>query len=131
MKRRAVEIYAWLLLLPALALLALFTHWPALETLFDSLHTTPRGRRGAAFVGIDNYRQMLEDPVFRQSIANNLWYALGTIPTSIALALLMAIWVNDRIAGRTALRMAYFTPTVLPMIAVANICATPPAPCNQ
>ena len=33
----------------------------------------------------------------------------------------MALWVNDRIAGRTAIRMAYFTPTVLPMIAVANI----------
>ena len=121
MKHRAAQIHAWLLLLPALALLALFTHWPAAETLFDSLHSTPRGRRAAAFVGIDNYRQMLDDPVFRQSVVNNLWYALGTIPTSIALALLMAIWVNDRIAGRTMLRMAYFTPTVLPMIAVANI----------
>src|ERR1700736_5860787 len=33
----------------------------------------------------------------------------------------MALWVNDRIAGRAAVRMAYFTPTVLPMIAVANI----------
>src|SRR5438132_12315328 len=121
MKHRSAEIHAWLLLLPALVLLALFTHWPALETLVDSLHSTPRGRRGAAFVGIDNYRQMLEDPVFRQAIVNNLWYALGTIPTSIGLALLMAIWVNDRIAGRTVLRMAYFTPTVLPMIAVANI----------
>src|ERR1700694_3621946 len=121
MKHRAGEIYAWLLCLPALVLLALFTHWPALETIFDTLPSTPRGRRAAAFVGIDNYRQMLEDPVFRQAVVNNLWYALGTIPTSIALALLMAIWVNDRIAGRTVLRMAYFTPTVLPMIAVANI----------
>src|SRR6266568_2261364 len=121
MKHRAAELHAWLLLLPALALLALFTHWPALETFIDSLHSTPRGRRAEAFVGLDNYRQMLEDPVFRQAIANNLWYALGTIPTSIGLALLMAIWVNDRIAGRAALRMAYFTPTVLPMIAVANI----------
>jgi len=121
MKHRAAELHAWLLLLPALVLLALFTHWPALETFIDSLHSTPRGRRAEAFVGIDNYRQMLEDPVFRQAIVNNLWYALGTIPTSIALALLMAIWVNDRIAGRTLIRMAYFTPTVLPMIAVANI----------
>ena len=33
----------------------------------------------------------------------------------------MALWVNDRIAGRTLIRMAYFTPTILPMIAVANI----------
>jgi sn-glycerol 3-phosphate transport system permease protein len=37
------------------------------------------------------------------------------------LALLMALWVNERLAGRGFLRMAYFTPTVLPMIAVANI----------
>src|SRR3979411_2545194 len=33
----------------------------------------------------------------------------------------MPLWVNDRIAGRALARMAYFTPTVLPMIAVANI----------
>jgi sn-glycerol 3-phosphate transport system permease protein len=50
-----------------------------------------------------------------------LLFAAGTIPVSIALAILMAVWVNDRIAGRTLIRMAYFTPTILPMIAVANI----------
>jgi sn-glycerol 3-phosphate transport system permease protein len=59
--------------------------------------------------------------VFWQALFNNLLFALGTIPISIALALVMAIWVNDRIVGRAAVRMAYFTPTVLPMIAVANI----------
>ncbi len=73
------------------------------------------------FVGLDNYRQLAEDPIFWKSLVNNLIYALGTIPLSIALAMLMAIWVNGRIAGRGFLRLAYFTPTVLPMIAVANI----------
>ena len=72
-------------------------------------------------MGTDNYTSMLSDSVFWQALFNNLLFALGTIPISIALALLMAIWVNDRIAGRAAVRMAYFTPTVLPMIAVANI----------
>jgi len=114
-------IHGWLLLLPAMALLALFTHWPALATFLDSFWSTPRPRRPAAFVGLDQYRAMLADPVFWQSAVNNLWFALGTIPISIALALLMAAWVNDRIAGRALVRMAYFTPTVLPMIAVANI----------
>jgi sn-glycerol 3-phosphate transport system permease protein len=52
---------------------------------------------------------------------NNLWYALGTIPISIALAMVMALWVNSAMRGRTWLRMAFFTPTILPMIAVANI----------
>src|SRR5215510_13737153 len=120
--RRSIEaVYGWLLLLPAMALLALFTHWPALATLIDSFYSTPRPRRPAAFVGLDNYQAMLVDPVFWRALVNNLWFALGTIPASIALALVMALWVNDRIAGRAAVRMAYFTPTVLPMIAVANI----------
>jgi sn-glycerol 3-phosphate transport system permease protein len=111
----------WLLLLPAMALLALFTHWPALATFIDSFWSTPKPRRPSAFIGLDAYRGMLDDPVFWQAVANNLWFALGTIPLSIGLALLMAVWVNDRIAGRALVRMAYFTPTVLPMIAVANI----------
>src|SRR5256885_8220499 len=39
----------------------------------------------------------------------------------MALALAMALWVNERLAGRAFVRMAYFAPTVLLMIAVANI----------
>lgn len=121
MKRGSYNLYGWLLLLPAMALLALFTHWPALATFIDSFWSTPKLRRASVFVGMDNYSSMLSDSVFWQALFNNLLFALGTIPISIALALLMAIWVNDRIAGRAAVRMAYFTPTVLPMIAVANI----------
>src|SRR5678815_4208515 len=90
MSRTREWLYAWMLLLPAAVLLALFTHYPAVANLW-------------------------------QALSNNLWYALGTIPVSIALALLMAVWVNERLPGRGFLRLAYFTPTVLPMIAVANI----------
>ena len=118
---RSRQIQAWLLLLPALVLLVAFTHWPTVATLVDSLHSTPRGSRPAAFVGLENYAVMIEDPVFWRAVKNNLWFASATIPASVGLALLMAIWVEAKIPGRTLLRMAYFTPTVLPMIAVANI----------
>jgi sn-glycerol 3-phosphate transport system permease protein len=121
MRRLTAIVHGWLLLLPAITFLALFTHWPALGTLIDSFYSTPRPRRAASYIGLDNYRQIFDDPIFWQSLINNLWFAVGTIPVSIALAMLMAVWVNDRIAGRTLVRMAYFTPTVLPMIAVANI----------
>ena len=119
MSRNAV--HGWLLLLPAMAFLALFTHWPVLGTIWDSFHATPKGSRPAPWVGLENYQVMLSDEVFWQSLRNNLWYALGTIPVSIALAMLMALWVNSAMRGRTWLRMAFFTPTILPMIAVANI----------
>jgi len=119
--RFRASVQGWLLLLPAAALLALFTHYPTIATFFHSFFSTPKGARGSVFVGADNYRQMIDDPVFWQVLTNNAYFALGTIPVSIGLALLMAIWVNGRIAGKGWLRLAYFTPTVLPMIAVANI----------
>ncbi len=121
MNRASAQVHGWLLLLPAAALLALFTHYPALATLWHSFQSTPKGGRPAVWVGLNNYQGLLEDPVFWQVLGNNLWFAAGTIPASIALALLMAVWVNGKIAGRGFLRLAYFTPTVLPMIAVANI----------
>ena len=121
MTRTREWLYGWLLLLPAAALLALFTHYPAVATLWHSFHSTPRGNRPAVFVGLDNYRQLADDPIFWQALSNNLRYALATIPASIALALVMAIWVNGHVRGRGVLRLAYFTPTILPMIAVANI----------
>ena len=121
MTRKAQWLYGWLLLLPAAALLALFTHYPAAATAWHSLYSTPKGARPAQFVGLDHYRQLIDDPIFWQALANNVWYAIGTIPVSIALALLMAVWVNGPMMGRGFLRLAYFTPTVLPMIAVANI----------
>lgn len=111
----------WLLLLPAAVLLVAFTHYPILATLRDSLLSTPRGGRPAVFVGLDNYRFMAADPVFWQVVRNNAIFALGTIPASIALALLMALWVDRKLPARGLVRLAYFTPTILPMVAVANI----------
>jgi len=120
-QRIAAQVHGWLLLLPAAVLLVAFTHYPAGATLWHSFYSTPKPNRPSAFSGLDNYREMVNDPVFWQSLVNNLWFALGTIPASIALALLMAAWVNGKLRGRAFLRLAYFTPTVLPMIAVANI----------
>ena len=77
---RRDTIHAYLLLLPAIILLVAFTHWPAIATLIDSLYATPHGARPAPFVGIDNYRDLLNDPVFWQALRNNAWYAVATIP---------------------------------------------------
>lgn len=121
MLNRRAAIHGWLLLLPAMVMLAAFTHIPAVTTIWRSFFSTPRGRREAAFVGLDNYRAMLEDEIFWQVLWNNLWYALGTIPISVGLALLMAVWVNGKMRGLAFLRMSYFMPTMLPLIAVANI----------
>jgi len=114
-------IQAYLLLIPALVLLFAFTHWPAIETVIQSFWSTGRGRRVSQFVGTDNYTKMMTDPVFRQVMWNNAVYAAITIPAAIGISLVMALFVNRHIKGLAFLRVAFFTPTVLPLIAVANI----------
>ena len=121
MTKRVEWIYGWLLLGPALILLFAFTHLPAVSTVWASFFSTPRGRRPARFVGLENYETLLADDTFWRVLSNSLWYAVVTVPVSVALALLMALWVDGRLAGRGFVRLAYFAPTVLPLIAVANI----------
>ena len=116
-----VHIYGWLLLMPAAIFLIAFTYYPTVATLAHSFFSEGTALRPSVFVGLENYELMLEDEVFWKVVGNNFWFALGTIPASVALALLMAVWVNGRLPARGLVRMAYFTPTVLPMIAVANI----------
>jgi sn-glycerol 3-phosphate transport system permease protein len=116
-----VHIYGWLLLMPAAIFLIAFTYYPTVATLAHSFFSEGTALRPSVFVGLENYEFMLEDEVFWKVVGNNFWFALGTIPVSVALALLMAVWVNGRLPARGLVRMAYFTPTVLPMIAVANI----------
>jgi sn-glycerol 3-phosphate transport system permease protein len=115
------HVYGWLLLTPAAILLIGFTHYPAVATLYDSFFSTGTVVRPSRFVGFANYASLGDDPIFWQVLWNNLLFALGTIPTSMAIALTMAIWVNDRLPARALVRMAYFTPTILPMVAVANL----------
>ena len=115
-----MQLYGALLLLPAAVLLTTFAYLPTVTTVINSLFLP--GFRGAPteFVGLENYQVLFDDPTFWKVARNNLIYAVGTIPTSIALALGMALFVNGKLRGRGFVRMAYFTPTILPMIAAAN-----------
>lgn len=118
---RRMQLYGALLLLPAAVLLATFAYLPTIATLINSLFLPGFRGEPAEFVGLENYQLLIEDTTFWRVARNNLIYALGTIPTSIAIALGMALFVNARLPGRGFVRMAYFTPTILPMIAAANI----------
>ncbi len=121
MMHRREWVYGWLFLSPALVFLFTFTHYPAINTIISSFFSTPKGRRPAKFIGLENYQTLVQDEVFWKVLVNNFWFAVGTIPISIGLALLMALWVNSHLKGRTLSRIAFFAPTVLPLIAVANI----------
>ncbi len=120
-ERRRQAIYGWILLSPAVVLLSTFAFYPSLATFWSSIFSRQTRRRPSEFVGFENYSDLFADPTFWKVVTNNLIYAAATIPISIAIALAMALWANSKIPARGFIRTAYFTPTVLPMIAAANL----------
>jgi len=115
------HVNGWLLVLPAVFMISLFTHYPIVSNVFHSLFSTGTVTRPATFIGLENYMYLMDDDIFWKVLSNNLVYSMCTIPISIAIALGMALLINCNIKGRSLVRMSFFTPTVLPMIAVANI----------
>ena len=115
------HINGWLLVLPAVFMISLFTHFPIGSNLFHSLFSMGTVTRPATFIGLENYAFLMDDDIFWKVLSNNLVYSMCTVPLSVAIALGMALLINRNIKGRSLVRMSFFTPTVLPMIAVANI----------
>lgn len=115
---------AWMLLLPSFIFLAMFTFYPIGYSIWMSLYKNNNAtfRTGPVFIGIKNYITLFtNDTIFRESFRNNIIVALVTVPASIGLAIGMAIFANKVKICKSSVRVAFFYPTLLPMVAVANI----------
>ncbi|MFD0019718.1 carbohydrate ABC transporter permease [Streptomyces sp. NPDC058382] len=73
------------------------------------------------FVGLDNFRDMLDDAVFRKSIVNTVIYTFFTVPFGMALGLLMALALHTGLKARGIFRTAIFLPQVTATVAIALV----------
>ena len=73
------------------------------------------------WAGLDNYRQLMHDPVFAESVRHTLVYTLLFVPTTLVLSLLAAAALNRRVRGITFYRLAVFVPVVTSTVATGVI----------
>ena len=129
--RREERWAGWVFVLPALTIIVVFlavpiglAFWVSL-TRWDGL-SSPFGG-GATFVGLDNYRDLLTvDSLTRQNFAtavrNNFYFVLFTVPLQTALALSLAVLLNNRfLRGRNFFRTAFFFPSITSSIATTLV----------
>jgi multiple sugar transport system permease protein len=75
----------------------------------------------ARYVGLDNFRELLKDEVFWRTMGHTVYFTVGSVPTSMALGLGLALALNRPLRGVTFLRTAYFIPVIVPLISVAMV----------
>jgi multiple sugar transport system permease protein len=115
---------AMILVMPWVATFAAFWLFPILYSLFLGFTDYELLRPTYSWVGLDNYRALLIDSDFRSAIKNTATFVVGTIPVTTVLALLMALLVNRKFAGRDFFRASFFIPSITSMVVVALVFTT-------
>jgi multiple sugar transport system permease protein len=117
---RAQARAGWLLLSPALLHSAIFIVIPVISVFVLSLTDYSFGDSWA-WVGFGNYADLFRDVDFQASLWNTVLYALVVIPVSMAIALAVAIGLNQKIKAIGFFRTAFYIPTVTATVAIATI----------
>ena len=119
-RRRGDGASAMAFVAPSTIGLAVFTLFPILASVWISLHNWPT-IGDASFTGLQNYSQLIHDPVFRRSLLNTFVFVIVYVPLNVFVSLGLATWLSPRIKGRHLLRVLFFLPVVTPIIANAVV----------
>jgi len=119
--RRAGSAAAYLFLMPAAVLLAVFVLFPVVSLLVVSLHRWNILKDKMTFVGLANYEALVATPDFWRAGVNTLYYVGATVPLGMALSLALALLLNQKIRGIGILRTLVFTPVVTSSVAAGIV----------
>jgi ABC-type sugar transport system permease subunit len=102
--------------------MAIFTFIPVFTSAYLSLFRWNISNPSPSFTWFSNYVDVFKAPLFWLVLRNNLIYSFTTIPISMAIALFLAILINQKMGGiRSFYRGSLFYPTMIPMVAAAML----------
>lgn len=104
--------YIYVLLLPSLGLLGLYTIWPILVSIYFSLLDWSGFEQAGRFVGLANYQELIGDRLFWNAFKNTFIFLAIAVPIRVLLALVLAIILNQAIPFARVFRTAIFLPVV-------------------
>ena len=121
-KQNMTKIEPFLYLLPFIIGILIFTLYPVINVFLLSFKDDYNYLRNS-FSGwnLENYKTVLTDSKFIQSIINTTLYVLFVVPISTALAIIIANFLNQKIKGNAIFQTAYFMPMVTSITAVGLI----------
>lgn len=121
---------AWILVAPALLLLALAAGWPLVRTFFFSFTNAMLDNPSEyQMVGLANYYAthngdssgVLVDPLWWQAVGNTLWFTVVSVGIELFLGMLLALLMNQKFRGQGLVRTAILVPWAIPTIVSAKM----------
>ena len=109
---------AWLLLMPMIAIMAVVTGFPLVNTVW--LAFTDASLTGQGYdwnwSGLENFSYILDDADFRAAVGHTSYFTLVSVSIEVVLGVLIALLLDQEFFGRTAVRALLILPWALPTI---------------
>ena len=121
LQRRQTRL-AWLLLVPSLAVVAFVAIYPLGKTVYQSFTNQDfLALEPTKWVGLQNYRELWHDTVFRHSVWKTVEFTLITVGFEFFLGLAIALVVNSSFKGRGVMRAVMLVPWAIPTVVAAQM----------
>ena len=122
LQRRQTRI-GWLLLLPALAAVGFVAIYPLGKTVYESFTNQEflQGLEPTKWVGLENYRTLWHDTIFRDAVWETIKFTLITVSFEFVLGLIIALVVNSSFKGRGLMRAVMLVPWAIPTVVAARM----------
>jgi ABC-type sugar transport system permease subunit len=119
--RRIARNSGFFWILPALIVFGAVVLYPLLDMFYLSAFSWDGLSPTKTFIGLENYQQLLEDPIFHTTLRNvAIWIVFGG-GLGLLVGLALALLINQRLRGTTLLRTLYFLPGTVSIIVVGQV----------
>lgn len=116
--------WGWAFIIPTMLGLLILNFYPIFDTIYQSFFKTGDFGLGNVFIGLKNYQDMLfgsGKAELWQSLWNTVKYAIIEVPFSVAISIVLAVFLNRKMKGRSVYRTIFFLPMVCAPAAVAMV----------
>jgi trehalose/maltose transport system permease protein len=122
LQRRQARL-AWILMGPALAAVGFVAIYPLALTVWQSFTNEQflRGLQPIDWVGLQNYRNLFEDTIFRDSVVTTIKFTVITVFFEFVLGMIIALVVNSGFKGRGVMRAVMLVPWAIPTVISAQM----------
>lgn len=120
-RERSEFLWGWAFILPTMIGLVVLNIIPIFQTIYQSFFKTGDFGKGNIYVGLANYQKVFGDTEVWQALFNTLKYTIVEVPISLIISLVLAVFLNGKIKGKSVFRTIFFLPMVAAPAAIAMV----------
>ena len=117
--RKTWSAYAFIA--PGLLMILVFTVFAIAFSFWISFRDWELVSQDRPFVGLENYRDLADDPRFGRALVNTAYYTLVSVPLGMLVGLALALLLNKEMRARSMFRALFFFPSITPFVIAAII----------